>query len=271
VRLVACPACKTHLDVTDVRDPSVHCPCGTTVDAVAQEGVAGTVRRCAGCGASIDERARICGYCQSPIVREPRQLSLSCPECLARNPESGRFCTGCGTEFLPQAPQASSEPKPCPGCEEPLVAQQVRTVWLRACSWCDGLWVPARSLDALVRRMQDGAERAPTEGLGSRRARPVAFDGAVVYRRCPDCRQHMVRKNFGRTSGVIVDWCGGHGTWFDADELERVAAFVAAGGLVVEPVPSHADEVRIVLREAEERAGVPSWVTMIEKLFTALR
>ena len=118
--------------------------------------------------------------------------------------------------------------------------------------------------------MQDGAEQAPSDGLGTRPTRAAAFDGTVVYRRCPECRQHMVRKNFGRTSGVVVDWCGGHGTWFDADELERVAAFVAAGGLAVERVPSHADEVRIVLREAEQGTVSP-WVTMIEKLFTALR
>lgn len=273
MRLVACPSCKTHLDVTDVADASVHCPCGTTVDAVAQEGVAGTVRRCAGCGASIDERAKICGYCQSPIVREPQRLSLVCPECLARNAEGGTFCTGCGIEFLPQAPLASSDPTPCPGCEEPLVSQQVRTVWLRACSWCDGLWVPSSSLDALVRRMKDAREHEASEGLGTRPTRNAAFDGAVVYRRCPACRQHMVRKNFGRTSGVIVDWCGAHGTWFDADELERVAAFVAAGGLKQEQEkePNRADEVRIVLRGAEPSDAVSPWVTMIEKIFTALR
>jgi hypothetical protein len=81
----------------------------------------------------------------------------------------------------------------------------------------------------------------------------------------------MVRKNFGHTSGVIVDWCGAHGTWFDADELERVAAFVAAGGLKHEPEPNHADEVRIMLRGAEPSDAVSPWVTMIGKIFTALR
>jgi hypothetical protein len=41
----------------------------------------------------------------------------------------------------------------------------------------------------------------------------------------------MQRKNFGKRSGVIVDWCGGHGTWLDKDELEQIATFIAAGGL----------------------------------------
>jgi hypothetical protein len=41
----------------------------------------------------------------------------------------------------------------------------------------------------------------------------------------------MYRKNFGTRSGVILDWCGPHGTWLDADELAQVAAFIQAGGL----------------------------------------
>ena len=41
----------------------------------------------------------------------------------------------------------------------------------------------------------------------------------------------MQRRNFGRRSGVIVDWCGEHGTWLDANEMEDVASFVMRGGL----------------------------------------
>jgi hypothetical protein len=41
----------------------------------------------------------------------------------------------------------------------------------------------------------------------------------------------MNRLNFAHTSGVIVDVCTRHGTWFDADELRRVLEFITAGGL----------------------------------------
>jgi hypothetical protein len=41
----------------------------------------------------------------------------------------------------------------------------------------------------------------------------------------------MNRKNFGSVSGVIVDVCKQHGTWFDLGELPRVLAFVAGGGM----------------------------------------
>lgn len=53
----------------------------------------------------------------------------------------------------------------------------------------------------------------------------------VKYLPCPLCHTTMNRMNFGRLSGVIVDVCKKHGTWFDAGELTRVVAFVASGGL----------------------------------------
>jgi Zn-finger nucleic acid-binding protein/ribosomal protein L40E len=273
VRLVACPSCKAHLDVTGVEAAAVTCPCGATVETVAQEGRAGTVRRCGGCGASLDAEATVCSYCQSPIVREPQRLTLVCPECLARNPETGKYCTGCGTEFLPQPPLASQAPKPCPACEQPLVAERVREVWISACSACDGLWVPVASFDGLVKRV-DATRRDSMEGLGKATVpRPVSIQGPVVYRRCPECHQRMVRKNFGRRSGVIVDWCGPHGTWFDADELERVAAFVAAGGLEpthAEEEPPRSDQVRIVVDQPEWRDTSP-WAVLLESIFNSRR
>jgi len=41
----------------------------------------------------------------------------------------------------------------------------------------------------------------------------------------------MNRINFARCSGVIVDVCRGHGTWFDRDELSEVVQFIRGGGL----------------------------------------
>jgi hypothetical protein len=40
----------------------------------------------------------------------------------------------------------------------------------------------------------------------------------------------MLRSNYKRSSGVILDECRQHGTWLDADELEQVAGFILAGG-----------------------------------------
>jgi Zn-finger nucleic acid-binding protein len=53
----------------------------------------------------------------------------------------------------------------------------------------------------------------------------------VKYVPCPLCHNSMNRVNFGKVSGVIVDVCRAHGTWFDGGELTRVVAFAAGGGL----------------------------------------
>lgn len=37
--------------------------------------------------------------------------------------------------------------------------------------------------------------------------------------------------NFARCSGVVVDVCRNHGTWFDRNELHRIVLFIRNGGL----------------------------------------
>ena len=49
-------------------------------------------------------------------------------------------------------------------------------------------------------------------------------------RKCPVCDGFMQRRNFRRSSGVIIDCCSRHGTWLDADELEQIAGFILSGG-----------------------------------------
>jgi Zn-finger nucleic acid-binding protein len=41
----------------------------------------------------------------------------------------------------------------------------------------------------------------------------------------------MNRVNYAKRSGVVLDVCKAHGIWFDQDELRRVLAFIASGGL----------------------------------------
>ena len=55
----------------------------------------------------------------------------------------------------------------------------------------------------------------------------------IRYVPCPQCGQLMNRINFARCSGVIVDICKGHGTWFDRDELSGIVQFIRGGGLEV--------------------------------------
>jgi Zn-finger nucleic acid-binding protein len=105
-------------------------------------------------------------------------------------------------------------------------------LWTDECPQCLGLWAPGDVMDRLVSRVEETHRRQKSSSVGSpRRERHAAWQEQVVYRHCPECGGTMQRKNFGGRSGVVLDWCGSHGTWLDAHEMEDVAAFVMAGGL----------------------------------------
>jgi Zn-finger nucleic acid-binding protein len=97
------------------------------------------------------------------------------------------------------------------------------------CDSCNGLWVDPDTLQRLV------AERMkPNPMLGTGIAAPPTSHvklETVQYAPCPVCNSLMNRVNFAHASGVIVDVCTNHGTWFDSDELRRVLEFISAGGL----------------------------------------
>ena len=155
-------------------------------------------------------------------------------------PEAG-FCSGCGQE-LGLEPIGAAATLPCPACKQPLTAyagagQAPDSNTLFDCALCGGQFVE----HALLREMLHHHEHAAiAEGAAHLAGRP---DPRTGYLPCPACASLMNRKNFGGSSGVIVDVCKKHGTWFDLGELPRVLAFVAAGGLE-----------RARQREEEERA-----------------
>ena len=91
---------------------------------------------------------------------------------------------------------------------------------LQGCDACGGVFVRHDALeDALASRR--GV--TPPEIERSHTAATAATE--VRYLRCPRCGETMSRSLFARKSGVVVDVCRVHGTWFDATELERAAVW----------------------------------------------
>lgn len=85
-------------------------------------------------------------------------------------------------------------------------------------------------------------------------SQPALAGGPVRYVPCPVCAQTMNRRNFGRISGILVDECPNHGTWFDAGELEQSMAFAGSGRMQqqMQPLPSaETDRFIIDARHAE--------------------
>jgi Zn-finger nucleic acid-binding protein len=180
------------------------------------------VLRCSGCGASVPPEALRCPYCQAQLA------TVACPVCFALAPVSASHCPGCGAALAaprPAGPDGSS----CPACAEPLAASRVGDLEVRECRACGGLWLDRAVFEQLgASRERQGAVLG---ALPAPSAPPVVPLGAVQYRPCPDCRQRMNRVNYARRSGVVLDVCREHGLWFDKDELRRVLAFIAEGGL----------------------------------------
>ncbi|HVU02414.1 MAG TPA: zf-TFIIB domain-containing protein [Polyangiaceae bacterium] len=180
--------------------------------------VAGVVS-CPECGGPVDAGARHCGYCHAPIA------TVRCARCYAMNSPDAPHCSGCGLG-LGLLPIGEPGDLSCPDCGARLTGFSGGPGTLADCERCGGQFVEHDLLRDLIDRR---------EVYGSAAPRPYPKQNPllekVVYRKCPACHVVMNRKNFGGSSGIIVDQCTRHGTWFDRGELPRVLAFVESGGL----------------------------------------
>ncbi len=237
MKLVACSNCHTQYDVSGVVDTEIACRCGEKIANRPLQGVDATIHRCGSCGALVGADVSSCDYCQSEIVRDTRKLSLICPECFARNAESSKFCTTCGVAFRPEKVEIEGHELPCPACGCLMPTRAIGGLGINECPQCNGLWVPDNRFDHLIAQACEAARKTgPTYSTSTEKRQPgisssSLLDKRVEYRKCPICDAHMQRTNFQKRSGVIIDRCHPHGTWLDADELERIARFVLGGGL----------------------------------------
>jgi Zn-finger nucleic acid-binding protein len=234
VRLVACHSCHTQYDVTHFVEKQLRCRCGEFVENKQLEGVEARIHRCGSCGAQIGADSLTCAYCRSEVVRDRSRLSLICPECYGRSSEAARFCTACGIPFRPERVSVEGVELPCPDCGCLMPVRDIGGVGINECTQCNGVWAPADSFDHLIVKACESARKA---GVGAARMPAPRVSGGnpahvrVQYRKCPTCEAFMQRANFRKRSGVIVDRCHPHGTWFDSDELEQIAGFILAGGI----------------------------------------
>jgi Zn-finger nucleic acid-binding protein len=161
--------------------------------------------RCSACTALVSAGASFCPQCGDPLAAaDAGEAGLECPACPGQAMASWRL------QPTPRQPQGHA---------------------VHGCRRCGGVWVDRATLDAMI-------ESAAQQGAGDGRApavqrRELSMKAKVVYRSCSVCSHTMARRNFARISGVIVDECRTHGTFFDAGELEDVLGFVRSGGLLL--------------------------------------
>jgi Zn-finger nucleic acid-binding protein len=98
------------------------------------------------------------------------------------------------------------------------------------CTDCSGVLIAPEPFERICGETEQQAAVMAWAVPEGRTSKTANFD-AVRYLSCPECGKLMNRVNFARYSGVIMDVCKTHGTFFDRDELHQVIKFIRDGGL----------------------------------------
>lgn len=121
----------------------------------------------------------------------------------------------------------------CPKCRETLQVAIAGEIEVDFCPKGCGTWVDIFEEKALwdfqpeVFTVDELLKLRKTyEGLGS--TEPFR------YIPCPVCGDLMNRKIWGSYSGVIIDRCQNHGTWYDKGEIEKIREYISKGGVEFE-------------------------------------
>jgi Zn-finger nucleic acid-binding protein len=181
---------------------------------------------CPNCGAAISSDSPKCQYCESKLA------TIACPSCFAMMFIGSRHCPHCGAAAAPATAAELSVLK-CPRCKIDMSSITLGTTAMRECETCAGLWVEVAAFENIC---ADREQQSAVLGAASPAPAHQSTSGdpdKIRYVPCPQCGQLMNRINFASCSGVIVDVCKGHGTWFDRDELSGIVQFIRGGGLEV--------------------------------------
>jgi Zn-finger nucleic acid-binding protein len=132
----------------------------------------------------------------------------------------------------------------CPRCLRPLTTYQAGAFLVDACLACGGLFIDNAASQELVRAFdRDLVLLATTLGIG----KGEAVGPGVMQKdlACPRCSARL-RSVSLPGAGAEIDICPDDGTWFDANELPKVARAYRRGREGA-PVDMAADEVATIL------------------------
>ena len=181
---------------------------------------------CPNCGAAISSDSPQCQYCESKLA------TVACPSCFAMMFIGSKHCPHCGAAAA-QAAAAELPVLKCPRCRVDMTSITLGPSAMRECETCVGLWVDVAAFEKICADREQQAAVLGAASPAPAHQSPSGEPNKIRYVPCPQCGQLMNRINFARCSGVIVDVCKGHGTWFDRDELSGIVQFIRGGGLEV--------------------------------------
>ena len=177
---------------------------------------------CPMCGAAAATDDPTCNYCGA------RLATVACSSCFGMMFRGSKHCPRCGAPAGQRA-VADLPARKCPRCVIEMHSLVLGATAIRECERCLGLWVDVPAFEKIC---ADREQQAAVLGAASPAPTKLVQDAEKVrYVPCPECQQLMNRINFARCSGVVVDVCKGHGSWFDREELSRIVEFIRGGGL----------------------------------------
>lgn len=222
--ILACATCDSRYDVTGhAPGEHVQCRCGATLTVKAPAPAAGELM-CPHCGGGVSPTASTCSYCRAEL------LVKACPRCTASALAGDTFCRRCGAELQLAASGQLTQELPCPRCDAALRARLVGDVLIDECAKCGGVFLDHVAVQRVIEDRQHARAEALLGELPRRELRAVPV-GSRMYVKCPLCHVVMNRRLFASGTGIIVDVCRTHGSFFDAGELPAAVDFVMKGGL----------------------------------------
>lgn len=121
----------------------------------------------------------------------------------------------------------------CPKCRKPMKAVLKEDIEVDVCESCKGVWVDFFEEKTLLNMKPEVFTVDELRRL-RKLYQPLGRIEKTRYVPCPICKELMRRKNWGAHSGIVVDRCEKHGTWYDEGELEKIQEFVKLGGVEFE-------------------------------------
>jgi len=222
--ILACPGCDSRYDVTGhAPGQRFRCRCGTILTLTAPSSQAGLLA-CPHCGAGVSPTAHACEFCASEL------LLKACPRCLSRVFHGHKHCPECGAE-LDRAADASITELSCPRCTHTLRGRLIGDLLIDECPQCLGVFLDQVAIKRVITDRQQARAESLLGALPRAEVTMRPPPGGKMYLKCPSCKTIMNRRQFAAGSGVIVDVCKHHGTFFDFGELPAIIDFVMQGGL----------------------------------------
>ncbi len=179
--------------------------------------------QCPNCGANAEADSVRCGYCRAVLT------VTACPACFGAIFQGMKYCPNCGAPVEREIVRSDRQ-LTCPRCSRNLTPARIGSARIDECSNCGGIWLNTDTFQKICAdREQQEQVLVFTAQVQTTGLQPEQTPGRM-YIPCPECGGLMQRKNFSGCSGVVVDWCKPHGTWFDRLELQQIVNFIQSGG-----------------------------------------